>query len=60
MRNIDDEEILAQARKSGLSYNETIAWLARSTGGHGTNVYSNTDVEAVKQENAQSENNKQA
>jgi len=54
----DIEAIREQARKSGLSYNEAKEWIARETGGHGTHIYSNTDVEAVKEKNAQSENRK--
>lgn len=47
-----------QARKSGLTYNEAIEWIARKTGGHGTHIYSDTDVEAVKEQITQSELNK--
>lgn len=49
------EAVQEQAHKSGLSYNEAKAWLAKTTGGRGTHVYSNTDVEAVKTQNKQSE-----
>lgn len=52
------EALKEQARKSGLSYNEAIAYIAKTTGGHGTNIYSDTDVDAVKMKNEQSENNK--
>lgn len=55
----DIEAVKEQARKSGLSYNEAIEFIAKTTGGRGTNVYSNTNVEAVKRENEQSENTKQ-
>jgi len=49
------EAIKEQARRSGLSYNEAKEWIARETGGHGTHIYSDTDVAAVKEQNAQSE-----
>lgn len=49
------EAIKEQARRSGLSYNEAKEWIARETGGHGTHIYSDTDVAVVKEQNAQSE-----
>lgn len=52
------EKIKEQARKSGLSYNEAKEWMAKSTGGRGTNVFSNTNIEAIKQQNERSERNK--
>lgn len=54
----DIEVVKEQARKSGLSYNEAKEWIARTTGGRNTNVYSDTDVEAVREKNEQSENSK--
>lgn len=51
----DIEAVQEQARRSGLSYNEAIAFMARTTGGIGTNIYSDTDVDAVKKQNEQSE-----
>ncbi|MEI3606308.1 hypothetical protein SPD48_11435 [Pseudogracilibacillus sp. SE30717A] len=51
----DIEAIREQARRSGLSYNEAIEWIAKTTGGRGTNVYSDTNVEAVKKQIEQSE-----
>lgn len=54
----DTESIKEQSRRSGLSYNEAKKYIARSTGGHRTNVYSNTDIEAVKRKNQKSEDNK--
>lgn len=51
----DIEAVKEQARNSGLSYNETIEWLARTTGGRDTRKYSDTDMEAIKQQNEQSE-----
>lgn len=53
-----EEHLLQQSRKSGLSYNEAKEWIAKTTGGRDTHVYSNTDAEKVKQENLKSELNK--
>lgn len=53
------EAMKEQARKSGLSYNEAIEFIARTTGGRGTYIYSDTDVESVKRQMKQSENRKQ-
>lgn len=50
----DIEAIKAQARKSGLSYNEAKEWIAQTTGGRDTNIYSDTDIAAVKEQNNQS------
>ncbi|AGK54083.1 gamma-type small acid-soluble spore protein [Bacillus sp. 1NLA3E] len=47
--NID--EVKRLNAQSGLSYNEAKELLARTTGGHGTEMYSNTDVEEVKRKN---------
>jgi len=55
----DIEAVKEQARKSGLSYNEAKEWIAKTTGGHGTHIYSNTDVEAVKRQNTQLANQKE-
>ncbi|MFD1362476.1 hypothetical protein [Lentibacillus salinarum] len=54
----DIESVKEQSRRSGLTYNEAKEFIARTTGGHGTNIYSDTDVEAVKRKNRQSEENK--
>jgi len=51
----DIEAVKEQARKSGLSYNEAKEWIAKTTGGRDTSIYSDTDPEAVKRENMQSE-----
>ncbi|RYG72071.1 hypothetical protein EU245_11785 [Lentibacillus lipolyticus] len=53
----DIEALKQQSRRSGLSYNEAKAYIAKTTGGHGTNIYSNTDVEEVKRKNRQSREN---
>jgi len=49
---------LQQSRDSGLSYNEAKEWIAKTTGGYDTHLYSDTDVEKVKRENIDSERNK--
>lgn len=41
---------------SGMSYNEVKEFIAKTTGGHGTGMYSDTDIEAVSKENQQSTN----
>ncbi|TCN22589.1 gamma-type small acid-soluble spore protein [Mesobacillus foraminis] len=48
----DIESVKQQNANSGMSYNEVKAFLARTTGGHGTAGYSNTDVEQVKRNNS--------
>lgn len=48
------EAVKQQSRKSGLTYNEAKAFIAETTGGKGTQIYSDTDAEAVKQKNRQS------
>ncbi|GAA0447276.1 hypothetical protein GCM10008983_26590 [Lentibacillus halophilus] len=53
------ETIKEQSRRSGLSYNEAKAYIAKTTGGRGTNIYSDTDAEVVKRKNRQSRVNKQ-
>lgn len=52
-----NELLLEQARRSGLSYNEALEWIAKTTGGRGTNIYSDTNIEEVKKKNNQSEQN---
>ncbi|MEB6550511.1 gamma-type small acid-soluble spore protein [Heyndrickxia sporothermodurans] len=44
--SIDD--VKRKNAQSGMSYNEVKEWLAKTTGGHGTSIYSNTNVEEVK------------
>ncbi|MFS0638186.1 gamma-type small acid-soluble spore protein [Mesobacillus foraminis] len=48
----DIESVKQQNANSGMSYNEVKALLARTTGGHGTARFSNTDVEQVKRNNS--------
>jgi hypothetical protein len=50
--NID--AVKKQNERSGMSYNEVKELLAKTTGGHGTGVYSDTNIEDVKRENQQS------
>ncbi|MFD1037466.1 gamma-type small acid-soluble spore protein [Virgibacillus byunsanensis] len=47
----DIDAVKEQSRRSGLSYNEAKEWIAKTSGGRGTNVYSDTDVEEVKRKN---------
>ncbi|WP_445478476.1 gamma-type small acid-soluble spore protein [Lysinibacillus irui] len=42
-------EVKQKNAEAGLSYNEVKALLAK-TGGHGTAIYSDTDIEEVRQE----------
>ncbi|MFD2045475.1 gamma-type small acid-soluble spore protein [Ornithinibacillus salinisoli] len=44
----DIEEVKRKNQNSGMSYNEAKEWIAKHTGGHGTNVFSDTDIENVK------------
>lgn len=46
----DIESVKKQNTNSGMSYNEAKAFMARTTGGHGTAKYSNTNVEQVKRD----------
>ncbi len=50
--NIDD--VKRQNERSGMSYNEVKEFLAKTTGGYGTGIYSDTNVEEVKRKNQQS------
>jgi len=52
--NID--EVRQKNAQSGMSYNEVKELLAKTTGGHGTQIYSNTDVEEVRKKNQSSKN----
>ena len=47
--NID--EVKRQNAQSGMSYNEVKEWMAKTNGGHGTSIYSDTDIEEVKRKN---------
>ncbi|MBR3120605.1 MULTISPECIES: gamma-type small acid-soluble spore protein [Oceanobacillus] len=37
--------------QSGMSYNEAKEYIARTTGGHGTAIYSDTNTEQVRKKN---------
>lgn len=54
--NID--AVKRQNARSGMSYNEVEEWLAKTTGGRGTGIYSDTNVEEVKRKNKQSTDTK--
>lgn len=49
--NID--AVKRQNERSGMSYNEVKELLAQTTGGHGTGIYSDTNIENVKKKNQQ-------
>ncbi|MFQ3546638.1 gamma-type small acid-soluble spore protein [Halobacillus rhizosphaerae] len=51
--NID--AVKRQNERSGMSYNEVKELLAKTTGGHGTSIYSDTNVEKVRKDNQRSE-----
>lgn len=55
----DIDAVKEQSRRSGLSYNEAKEWIAKTSGGRGTNIYSDTNAEEVKQKNQQSNDNQQ-
>ncbi|KYC84263.1 hypothetical protein B4102_0994 [Heyndrickxia sporothermodurans] len=44
------DEVKRKNAQSSMSYNEVKEWLAKTTGGHGTSKYSNTNVEEVKRD----------
>ena len=47
-------EAVKQANEnSGLSYNEAKEYIARTSGGHGTEVYSDTDAKQIRKKNLQ-------
>ncbi|HHW37229.1 MAG TPA: gamma-type small acid-soluble spore protein [Bacillales bacterium] len=41
-------EVKSQNENSGMSYNQVKEWLAKTSGGCGTEIYSNTDGKNVK------------
>lgn len=47
----DIEDVKRKNSQSGMSYNEVKVFLARTTGGHGTNMYSDTKAKEVKEKN---------
>jgi hypothetical protein len=54
MAGTDIGAVKRQNEHSGMSYNEVKEYLAKTTGGHGTKIYSDTNVEEVKRQNRQS------
>jgi gamma type small acid-soluble spore protein len=50
------EEVKKLNAQSGMSYNEVKELLAKTTGGRGTAIYSDTDIEEVKRQNHMREN----
>ena len=50
--NID--AVKRQNERSGLSYNEVKELLAKTTGGQGTGIYSDTNLEELEKKNQQS------
>lgn len=54
-QNTDIEAMRAQAQRSGLSYNQAKAYIAMTSGGRGTNIYSDTNVEEVRKQNQEAE-----
>ncbi|UFT99023.1 gamma-type small acid-soluble spore protein [Radiobacillus kanasensis] len=46
----DIHNVKEKNANSGMSYNEAKEFIARTTGGHNTNIYSDTNVEQVKKE----------
>ncbi|GAB4073088.1 hypothetical protein GCM10028778_07120 [Barrientosiimonas marina] len=54
MAQYEDDKVKEQSQRSGLSYNEAKEWIARTTGGHGTHIYSDTNTAEVKRQNQQS------
>ncbi|WP_077328347.1 hypothetical protein [Virgibacillus siamensis] len=59
-QSLSQEETLEQSRRSGLTYNEAKAFIARTTGGHNTDIYSDTDSEAVREKNQESMDNRKS
>jgi len=44
----DIDEVKRLNAQSGMSYNEVKEYIAKTTGGRGTSLYSDTNVEEVK------------
>lgn len=51
------KEVKSQNESSGMSYNEVKAWLAKTSGGRGTGIYSATDDQDGKKSIQNSKNN---
>ncbi|MFC7391764.1 gamma-type small acid-soluble spore protein [Scopulibacillus cellulosilyticus] len=50
------EEVKQLNAQSGMTYNEAKAYIAKTTGGHHTEIFSDTNVEEVKRKNQALEN----
>ena len=48
------EAVKEANQNSGMSYNEVKEFLAKTTGGHRTEIHSDTNTEAVSEKNRQS------
>ncbi|QDP41729.1 gamma-type small acid-soluble spore protein [Radiobacillus deserti] len=44
----DINKVKEKNSNSGMSYNEAKEFIARTTGGHHTNIYSDTDIQQVR------------
>ncbi|MGJ9459742.1 gamma-type small acid-soluble spore protein [Oceanobacillus sp. CF4.6] len=53
----DIDVVKEKNEQSGLSYNEVKEYIAKTSGGHGTSVYSDTNIEEVKTKNRPSAEN---
>lgn len=49
----DIEAVKHSNEHSGMSYNEAKEFIAKTTGGHGTEMYSDTEAEQVRKKNQQ-------
>jgi hypothetical protein len=54
----DIEQVKKLNEQSGMSYNEAKAYIARTTGGRGTGIYSNTDAKSVRKKNQHGSQNR--
>lgn len=59
-KSVTKKEVLDQSRSSGMSYNEAKEFIAKTTGGHGTDIYSDTNPEEVKKKNQESMDNRKS
>jgi len=47
----DIDEVKKLNEQSGMSYNEAKEYIARTTGGYGTGIYSDTNAKNVRKKN---------
>ncbi|WP_010651406.1 hypothetical protein [Oceanobacillus massiliensis] len=47
----DIDQVKKLNENSGMSYNEAKEYLAKTTGGHGTSIFSDTDSQEVRAKN---------